>query len=105
MSRPNPPPAKEGSNLPVHTLRHRNIKAAIWKNQTAKGDMYNVTVIRSYKEDDMWRDSHSFSYDDLMNVAKLLYDAHSYISTLRAKAPPAAERPPKRRERPNPQAG
>ena len=73
-------------NRPVHSLRHRRIKATIWRNETAKGPMFNVTLVRSYKADsDEWRDSHSFGYDDLMNVAALMYEAHAYISALRAK--------------------
>ena len=72
-------------NQPVHTVRHRSIKATIWRNETEKGYMYNVTVVRSFRDGEGWRDSHSFSYDDLMNVAKLMYDAHSVISALRAK--------------------
>ena len=71
-------------NQPVHTARHRNIKATIWRNQTDKGPMYNVTVTRAYRDGEGWRDSHSFGYDDLMNVAKLLYDAHSFITAERA---------------------
>ena len=73
------------NNQPVHTVRHRNINASIWRNQTESGFMYNVTVVRSYREGEGWRDSHSFGYDDLMHVAKLMYDAHSVISALRAK--------------------
>jgi hypothetical protein len=46
--------------------------------------MYNVTIVRSYKDGEEWRESQSFGYDDLMNVAKLLYDAHSWISVQRA---------------------
>jgi len=93
------PVEEPSSNLPIHTVRHRNIKAAIWRNQTEKGDMYNVTVSRSYREGEEWRDSHSFGYDDLMNLAKVLYDAHSHISSLRAKEPARsntrrADRPP-----------
>lgn len=82
-----PPPtqAPGNHNLPVHTVRHRNIKATIWRNQTENGPMYNVTVARSYKDGEEWHDSHSFGYDDLMNLAKVLYDAHSYISNLRAQ--------------------
>ena len=72
-------------NRPVQRFRHRNLEAAIWRNQTAKGPMYSVTVVRSYKEGEVWRESHSFDYDDLMNVAKLLYDAHSWISAERAR--------------------
>ena len=79
------PPAN-GANKPVHTVRHRSIKAAIWKNETANGPMYNVTVLRSYKDDGgEWKDSNSIGYDDLMNVAALMYEAHAYISSLRAK--------------------
>jgi hypothetical protein len=81
---PAPVPATP-ANVPVHTIRHRNIKASIWKNQTAKGVMYDVRVTRSYKENDVWHDSTSFGYDDLMNVAKLLSDAHSFITELRRK--------------------
>ena len=72
-------------NLPVHTVRHRNIKASIWRKETEKGPMYKVSVTRSYREGNEWRDTNSYGYDDLMNVAKLMYDAHSVISSLRAK--------------------
>jgi hypothetical protein len=73
-------------NRPVHTIRHRRIKATIWRNETAKGPMFNVSVVRSYKDDKGdWKDSHSLGYDDLMNVAALMYEAHSFISSARAK--------------------
>ena len=79
-------PEANGANKPVHTVRHRSIKATIWKNETANGPMYNVTVLRSYKDDNgEWKDSNSIGYDDLMNVAALMYEAHAYISSLRAK--------------------
>src|SRR6478609_5489105 len=42
-------PATNGANKPVHTVRHRSIKATIWKNETSNGPMYNVTVVRSYR--------------------------------------------------------
>lgn len=85
------------SNVPVHTIRHRSIKASIWKNQTSKGAMYDVKVVRSYKEGDTWHDSTSFGYDDLLVVAKLMHDAHSFITGARAKEVPTP-RGPKRRE-------
>jgi hypothetical protein len=91
----------------VHTVRHRSIKASIWRNQTEKGPMYKVTITRSYREDDGWHDSTSFGYDDLMNVAKLMYDAHSVISALRAREAAAARReqqPPPERPLPRQQS-
>jgi len=67
----------ETDHRPVHEIRHRNIRATIWKNQTAKGVMYNVTVCRSYRDDaGAWHDTGSFAFGDLMNLAKALYDAH-----------------------------
>jgi hypothetical protein len=79
-------PRTDGTNRPVHTLRHRSIKAAVWRNQTEKGPMFNVTVVRSFRDDaGQWRDSHSIGYDDLMNVAALMYEAHAYISSVLAE--------------------
>jgi hypothetical protein len=86
-------------NLPVHTLRHRGLKVAIWRNRSEKGPHYSVTASRSYRDGETWKDSHSFSYDEIMNLAKLLFDAHSYISNLRIEErqakpstpPPAAD--------------
>jgi hypothetical protein len=74
------------ANKPIHTVRHRNVKAAIWKNQTTNGTMYNVTIARSYQdESEQWHDTQSFGFDDLLVVAKLMYDAHSYINAQRSK--------------------
>jgi len=90
--------APAGANKPVHTCRHRNIKATIWKNDTSNGTMYNVNVVRSYHDDNgEWKDSHSIGYDDLMNVAALMYEAHAFISALRAKENGARTEPTRSR--------
>lgn len=79
-------PPKPTDNRPVHEIRHRNIRATIWKNDTAKGPMYNVTVSRSYRDDaGEWHDTASFGFSDLMNLAKALYDAHSAIASAIAR--------------------
>ncbi len=64
---------------PVHTVRYGGIKAAIWRNQTRNGTMYNVTVVRSYKDGKQWKDTSSFGYDDLLVLAKALDDCHTWI--------------------------
>ena len=53
-------------NAPVHSARHRALKAAVWRNETENGVFFNTTVSRSYKdkEDDTWKESSSFGYDD-----------------------------------------
>lgn len=86
---PKPVPSPTAGNKPVHTLRDRSIKATVWENQTANGPMCNVTLTRSYREGEEWRETQSFGYDDLMNLAKLLYDAHSFITARRADNAPA----------------
>ena len=79
-------PPKPADNRPVHEIRHRNIRATIWKNETTKGPMYDVTVSRSYRDDaGEWHDTTSFGFSDLMNLAKALYDAHSAIASAIAR--------------------
>jgi hypothetical protein len=64
---------------PVHSVRIGRIKAAIWANQTENGTMHNVTVTRSYRADETWKDSASFGRDDLLTLAKVLDLAHTWI--------------------------
>ena len=82
---PEPKSGRESSKGPIKECRHRSLRATIWKNATDKGVMYNVTLSRMYKDGDQWKDSQSFGFDDLMNLAKLLADAHTCISAFREK--------------------
>jgi hypothetical protein len=72
-------------SVPVHTVRHRRLKAAVWQNRVDSGVFHNVTVTRSYKTNDEWHETSSFGYDDLPIVAKLLLDCHTFITNLRAR--------------------
>ena len=66
---------------PVHVVRLRNIRGAIWQNDTEFGIRHNVTVNRLYKDDEQqWRTSDSFGRDDLLLLAKVLDLAHTWIS-------------------------
>ncbi len=64
---------------PVHEIRFGQVRAAIWENQTEKGIRHNVTVSRSYKVGDQWKDSSSFSRDDLLLLAKMIDACHTWI--------------------------
>jgi hypothetical protein len=67
-------------NQPVHHIRMSRIEAAIWQNQSENGTWYNVTLSRSYKDgNDEWKSADSFSADDLLLVAKVADEAHSWI--------------------------
>lgn len=78
--------SERSSNAPVFNARHRAIKAAVWKNDTENGAMFNTTVSRSYKDDnDQWRESGSFGFDDVLIVAELLRTCHGFIMREMAK--------------------
>lgn len=65
---------------PVHEIRLGRIKAALWENQTQNGGtMYNVTLVRLYRDGNQWKDSTSFGRDDLPLVAKVADRVHSWI--------------------------
>jgi len=89
------PKQENSENLPIRSIRHRRLKAAIWRNFTDKGMMYNVTLTRSYRdrETNQWHDSQSFGFDDLMNVVALLQQAYTYIAGLHASEKPVPKRP------------
>ena len=75
------PPIRAG-NGPVFSVRHRALKAAVWRNETASGPFFNTTVTRSYKdkEADAWKETTSLGFDDLLIVAELLRSCWTFIS-------------------------
>jgi hypothetical protein len=72
---------------PVHTIRYRNLKGAIWKNAGGNGDFYTVTLSRAYQDkQEQWHDVTSFNTGDLPMLAKLANDCHSWITWQERKA-------------------
>ena len=64
---------------PVHEIRLGFIKAAVWRNETEAGVRYNATFSRLYKDNDQWGSTESFGRDDLLLLAKVADQAHSWI--------------------------
>ena len=67
------------SKAPIHVIRFGLIKACIWKNHTSVGDRYSITVVRLYKNGDVWKESTRFGRDDLLLAAKACDHAHKWI--------------------------
>lgn len=67
---------------PAHKIRYGNLTVTIWRNRSEKGgNWYSVNPSRSYKQgDDAWRETESLGFDDLLTMAKLLDQAHTYIA-------------------------
>ena len=72
------------SNTPVTTIRDGAIKATIWANQSEKGTFYSVELSRTYKSGNAYKDSHSFSGTEPLQVARLALKAYDAIAELRA---------------------
>ena len=64
---------------PAAEVRLGSIKAAIWENPVADGVRHNVTFSRIYKDENEWKTSESFGRDDLLLLAKVADEAHSWI--------------------------
>jgi len=72
------------TNTPVTTIRDGAIKATVWANQAEKGTFYSVELSRTYKSGNAYKDSHSFSGTEPLQVARLAQKAYDAIAELRA---------------------
>jgi hypothetical protein len=65
---------------PAHKIRISNLSATIWRNVNEKGTFYSVTPSRGYKTgDETWKQTDSLGIDDLLTMAKLIDQAHTWI--------------------------
>jgi hypothetical protein len=85
-ARNRPLPGK-AANQPVHHIRHGVISASIWRQQTAKGAVFNVTFQRSYKDGEDWKTSASFGRGNLLVLSLIAARAYEWISNQRPEHP------------------
>lgn len=71
-------PSKSNTQ-PVHQIRHGAVSASIWRQETDKGSLFNVTFQRSYKEGDAWKNSTSFGRNNLLVVSLIAARAFEWI--------------------------
>lgn len=65
---------------PIHRIRLSTISAAIFKNENADGRVFfNAKFDRSYRDGEQWKHTKSFGRDDLLNLAKVADQVHSWI--------------------------
>ena len=90
--------SSSGASAPIKTLRLGRIKAAVWENGSEERAFCNVTFSRTYMDEEKrFRDADSFGRDDLLVLAKLADQAHTFICE-RAAASRSEESPePSRR--------
>ena len=66
---------------PDQSFRIGFIKASVWLNQTKVGERANVSVCRLFKNGDQWVESSIFNRDDLLVLAKVVDQAHTWITS------------------------
>ena len=62
--------------LPVRRFRVGNVTAAVWKND----GNFSVTLQKSYKSDDEWKNTDSLFHGDILNAMKALERAERFIA-------------------------
>jgi len=67
-------------NSPVQQIRHGAVSASIWRKETDKGPMFNVTFQRAYMDGDSWKNSASFGRKDLLVVGLIAARAFEWIA-------------------------
>ena len=61
---------------PVKKFRVGNVTVAVWKNE----DFHSVTLQKSYKDGEEWKNTDSLSGGDILNAMKALERAETFIS-------------------------
>jgi hypothetical protein len=75
----NQTPTSTSNSQPVHKIRHGAVSASIWRQETDKGPLFNVTFQRSYKDGDTWKNSTSFGRNNLLVVSLIAARAFEWI--------------------------
>ena len=90
---PQPNVPMKTKTKPIHEVRLGFIKAAVWRNETEAGVRYNATFTRLYKDGDQWASTESFGRDDLLVLAKVADQTHSWICAQQQEEQNAAKAP------------
>ena len=75
----NQTPVSKTNSQPVHKIRHGAVSASIWRQETDKGSLFNVTFQRSYKDGDNWKNSANFGRNNLLVVSLIAARAFEWI--------------------------
>lgn len=69
---------------PVETFRDSKLKASVWRNEGKEGPYYTVTLAKTYEDrNGRLQDSHSFTGGELLRVAELAREAHSFVRDIK----------------------
>ncbi len=65
---------------PATTIRAGGVKATVWENHTNDGNIYySISLSRSYKDGEEWKETNSYFRDDLPKVELVTRKAFEFI--------------------------
>jgi hypothetical protein len=64
---------------PIHEMRVGAIKARIWQKRTSFGSRHTISLVRLFRNGDVWKESTRFGRDDLPVLRLLLDKVHTWI--------------------------
>lgn len=67
---------EDRTTTPVRRFRVGNVTAAVWKNDSG----YSVSLQKSYKSDDEWKNTDTLFHGDILNAMKALERAERFIA-------------------------
>lgn len=79
-------------NKPVTEIRYGAVKAAIWRYEGESGPRFSATFSRIYRDGDQWKTAESFGRDELLLLAKVADEAHTWIHAQARATGPATGR-------------
>ncbi len=89
------------NDKPEDTIRDRNLKATIWRNEGEKSPYHTTSFARTYEDErGELQDSHSFNSGELLRVSELARQAHHRVNELRREEFKEKRREEQDQERP-----
>ena len=77
--------APDKPQAPLRTIRDGALSSSVWERQSEDGPFYTAKVVRSYKDEASgeWRESNSYSENDLRKLANLARNTSDIMVGLR----------------------
>ncbi len=74
------------SNQPAAKIRDGVLSVTIWKNEREDDKAYYaVTLSKSYKDGEVWKETDNLNADDLLKSSNLLQQAYNKILELKTE--------------------
>ena len=71
------------NNKPIHNIKANGLDVAVWEGDYKGEPTYSVTIQRSYKTDDGYKNTGFLRKTDLLIAGRLLGQAFDYINDIR----------------------